>query len=69
MKPFIVKKRCAADPRICPPLMECPRQAFSFVADDDEPLGGRMEIDPGRCDGCGKCAEICCGKCIEMRPN
>jgi Pyruvate/2-oxoacid:ferredoxin oxidoreductase delta subunit len=30
-------------------------------------LGGRIEFDEALCDGCGKCADGCCGHCIEMR--
>lgn len=67
MRPFIAKERCAADPGICPPMKECPMGAFSYIEDDNEPIGGRIEIDLDTCDGCGKCVEACCGKCIEMR--
>ena len=67
MKPFIVKEKCAAQPNICPPMSQCSKQAFSFVEDDDEPIGGRIEIDYEKCSGCGECVDICCGHCIEMR--
>jgi len=67
MQPVIIKERCAAQPDICPPMKQCPQQAVYFVEDEDEPIGGRVEIDIDKCDGCGKCAEICCGSCIEMR--
>ena len=67
MKPFIVKERCAAQPNICPPMKDCPQKAFSYVEDEDEPIGGRIEIDLDKCESCGKCVEICCGNCIEMR--
>ncbi len=67
MRPFIMKERCAAQPDICPPMKECPNHAIYFVADEDEPLGGRIEFDEALCDGCGKCADGCCGHCIEMR--
>ena len=66
MKPIIVKERCAAQPQICPPMKECPVQAFSYVEDENEPIGGRIEIDYNICTGCGHCAEVCCGHCIEM---
>jgi formate hydrogenlyase subunit 6/NADH:ubiquinone oxidoreductase subunit I len=69
MKPHIIKERCAADPRICPPMKDCPMQAFSYVEDDAEPIGGRVEIDLEKCSGCGLCADICCGSCIEMNNN
>jgi formate hydrogenlyase subunit 6/NADH:ubiquinone oxidoreductase subunit I len=67
MIPFIVKERCAAQPEICPPMKACPKNAFLYVEDEDEPIGGRIEINLKKCDSCGKCAEICCGHCIEMR--
>ena len=67
MKPFIVKDKCAAQPDICPPMKACPNNAFSYVEDEDEPIGGRIVIDLEKCEGCGKCVEICCGHCIEIR--
>lgn len=67
MFPFIIKERCAAQPGICPPIRTCPQNAFVYVEDEDEPIGGRIEIDLEKCDSCGKCVAICCGHCIEMR--
>ncbi len=67
MKAVIDKQKCASDPRMCKPLKECPAGAFSWVEDDDEPLGSRMEIDEGKCTGCGLCVELCCGNCIEVK--
>lgn len=67
MKPHINKARCAADPRICPPLANCPEKAFSYIEDENEPVGGRMVIDPEKCTGCGQCVGDCCGSCIELR--
>lgn len=67
MKAYLDQSRCMSDDRICKPLRECPTGAISRVEDDDEPLGSRMEIDPEKCSGCGKCVELCCGHCIELR--
>ncbi len=67
MKPFIVKEKCAAQPDICPPMKACKNKAFSYVEDDDEPLGGRIQIDHEKCEECGSCVDLCCGHCIEMR--
>ena len=67
MKPYNVKEKCAAQRDICPSMKACPNNAFSYVGDEDEPIGGRIEINLEKCEGCGKCVEICCGHCIEMR--
>jgi len=67
MKAVIDKQKCASDPRMCKPLKDCPTGAISWVEDDDEPLGSRMEIDESKCSGCGLCVELCCGSCIEVR--
>lgn len=67
MKPYIIKEKCAAQPDICPPMKSCPNHAFSYIEDDNEPIGGRIEIDYEKCEGCGKCAGLCCGHCIDMR--
>lgn len=67
MRPFIIKEKCAAQPDICPPMKECPNHSFSFTEDEDEPIGGRIEIDLEKCEGCGQCVSLCCGSCIAMR--
>lgn len=45
MKAYIDKRKCSSDNRICKLLTECPEKAISWVEDEDEPLGSRMEID------------------------
>ena len=67
MKPYVIKEKCFVQPNICPPIKSCPGGAFSYVEDEDEPIGGRIEIDYEKCDGCGKCVGLCCGDCVEMR--
>lgn len=67
MKAYVGKKKCAAQPSICQPLQKCPAKAIAFIEDEDEPLGGRMEIDEEKCTGCGECVPLCCGNCIELR--
>ncbi len=67
MKPFIIKEKCAAQPNICPPMKSCSNNAFYYVEDEDEPIGGRIEIDYTKCNECGLCVDKCCGNCIEMR--
>ncbi|HNX13602.1 MAG TPA: 4Fe-4S binding protein [Oscillospiraceae bacterium] len=67
MKAVIDKRKCSSDLRMCKPMKECPTGAISWIEDDDEPLGSRMEIDEGKCTGCGLCVELCCGNCIEVK--
>ena len=67
MRAYIHKDKCASDQRICRPLAECPEGAISWVQDDEEPLGSRMEVDGKACVGCGVCVSLCCGDCIELR--
>jgi len=54
MRAYIDKRKCSSDNRICKPLTECPAKAISWIEDDDEPLGSRMEIDGEKCTGCGR---------------
>ena len=67
MKPYLIKRRCPAQATMCRPLQVCPSGAIQYVADEEEPLGGRIEFDHDRCEECGKCVDECCGKAIEMR--
>lgn len=67
MRPYIVKVKCAAQENICPPIKDCPNNAIYYITDDDEPIGGRIEFNYEICGGCGKCVDVCCGNCIEMR--
>ena len=67
MKAYIDKRKCSSDNRICKPLKECLEKAISWIEDEDEPLGSRMEIDADKCTGCGICVPLCCGNCIEIR--
>jgi formate hydrogenlyase subunit 6/NADH:ubiquinone oxidoreductase subunit I len=48
-------------------MKECPEEAITWVEDEDEPLGSRMEIDHDKCSGCGKCVDLCCGNCIVLK--
>lgn len=67
MKVYIIKKRCAAQPDICLPLKKRPVKAFTYIEDEDEPLGGRVELNTDKCTGCEECVGLCCGNSIEMR--
>ena len=64
MLPVVAKEKCAAQPEICPSMKICKTKAMNFVADENEPLGGRIEIDYSKCDGCGDCIATCCGTAI-----
>lgn len=57
MRPVILKEKCPAQANICKAIIACPNHAISYVEDDDEPLGGRIEIDHAKCTGCGTCAK------------
>jgi Pyruvate/2-oxoacid:ferredoxin oxidoreductase delta subunit len=67
MKAVIEKKKCPSDPRMCQPLKACPNKAITWVEDEDEPIGSRMEIDASKCNGCGVCVALCCGHCISLQ--
>lgn len=67
MKPFLLKERCPAQSMICTVIKGCEHGAVSYVEDDDEPLGGRIVFDYDKCKECGTCANVCCGKAVEMR--
>ncbi|MDR3645262.1 MAG: hypothetical protein P4M02_09345 [Clostridia bacterium] len=69
MKAVIIKQKCPAQPNICQPMKNCPSSAISYIEDEEEELGGRMEVDAGQCTGCGACVPLCCGDCIEMRES
>jgi Pyruvate/2-oxoacid:ferredoxin oxidoreductase delta subunit len=69
MKPVIIKEKCAAQPQICPSMKACKPDAMKFVEDENEPLGGRIEIDYAICDGCGDCIGTCCGTAISFVAN
>jgi len=67
MKAYIIREKCLSESNICPPMKNCPNKCFSYIEDEEEPLGGRIEIDFEKCVGCGKCVTDCCGDCIELR--
>ena len=60
----IIKEKCPAQKEICQPLLQCPRQAITYVEDFNEMMGGRMEIENTKCDGCAICVDLCCGQAI-----
>jgi len=66
MLPFINKRRCPAQDKLCKAIPACPKGAIRYVEDAAEPLGGKIVIIEARCDGCGVCVTECCGSAIEM---
>jgi len=67
MKAFIDKRKCPADNRFCKPVTECPEKAITWIEDENEPFGARMEVDAEKCTGCGICAPLCCADSIELK--
>lgn len=67
MKPYINDKKCIVDPKICTVIKACTQEAITYIEDEKEPLGGKIIIDYSKCNGCGICADICCGSAIEIR--
>ena len=67
MKPYLIAKKCPVQPDMCLAIKACTTGAIYYVADQSEPLGGKILFDHEHCDGCGQCAEKCCGHAIEMK--
>jgi ferredoxin len=67
MKPYLLSRRCPVDKDMCKAIPVCSAGAITYVADEKEPLGGKILFDHDKCDGCGKCVEACCGHAIEMK--
>jgi ferredoxin len=67
MKPYLIPRRCPVAKDLCKAIPACPVGAITYVADASEPLGGKILFDHDKCDGCGKCADACCGRAIEMK--
>ena len=51
---------------LCKAIKVCATGAIYYVEDENEPLGGRILFDYGKCDECGQCAVECCGHAIEI---
>ena len=60
------ERRCPVQRAVCTVIPACPLGAVSYVEDEAAPLGGRIVFDYDKCDGCGQCATVCCGKAVEM---
>ena len=51
---------------MCKAIEACAQGAILYIEDEKAPLGGRIEFNHEKCDGCGLCATACCGNAIEM---
>jgi formate hydrogenlyase subunit 6/NADH:ubiquinone oxidoreductase subunit I len=66
MKPVINRRKCPVQKDLCKAIQACATGAIYYVEDEDEPLGGRIEINDALCNACGLCVSACCGRAIEM---
>ena len=66
MKPRLIPRRCPVQQDLCKAIKVCATGAIYYVEDENEPLGGRILFDYGKCDECGQCAVECCGHAIEI---
>ena len=66
MKARIDNRKCYSDNRLCKPITQCPEKAISWIEDENEPLGSRVEINAEKCTGCCICVPLCCGDCIDL---
>ena len=67
MKAVVDKRKCPADNRFCKPVTECPTSAITWIKDENEPWGARMEVDEEKCAGCGICVPLCCAEAIGIK--
>jgi NAD-dependent dihydropyrimidine dehydrogenase PreA subunit len=67
MQPYLDERKCPAQQQMCQVTSACDQNAVSYIADDQAALGGRIEFDLEKCDGCGACVPACCGGAISMR--
>ena len=67
--PFLIldERNCPAQPKICPAIPACPENAIRYLPDPASRLGGRIEFDLDKCNGCEACVTACCGQAITMR--
>lgn len=66
MTAVVLKRKCPAQAQLCKAIPACPTQAISYQEDEKEPLGGRILVDPEKCDDCGICVLACCGQAMEL---
>ena len=66
MKPRLIPRLCPVQRDLCKAIKACATGAIYHVEDENEPLGGKILFDYGKCDTCGLCVTECCGHAIEM---
>jgi NAD-dependent dihydropyrimidine dehydrogenase PreA subunit len=66
MKPIITKRKCPAQEKFCKIIAACPNTAIFYMADENEPLGGRIVINLEKCNNCGACVTACCGQAVTI---
>jgi Pyruvate/2-oxoacid:ferredoxin oxidoreductase delta subunit len=59
--------KCIVDMNLCTVINQCKQNAIGYMKDENEPFGGRIIFDYSKCNECGTCATLCCGKAIEMK--
>jgi len=67
MRAYVNKRKCISDSSHCKPIAECPEKAITWIEDETEALGSRIEIDEDKCTGCGTCVSLCSGNAIEVK--
>ncbi len=67
MTAVVIIRKCPAQDELCKAIPACPTQAISYQADENEPMGGKILVDPEKCDDCGACVQACCGQAMEIR--
>ena len=66
MPPVINTRKCPAQPALCKPIQLCPTKALYYIADENEPLSGKIILDEQKCTDCGICVQECFGSALTM---
>lgn len=61
MKPYLIKEKCVMMPEECPVIKQCEQKAVSYDKQNESFI-----FDLEKCNGCGKCVDICCSAAIKM---
>jgi Fe-S-cluster-containing hydrogenase component 2 len=66
MTAVVLKRKCPAQNDLCQAIPACPNDAIYYLADENEPLGGKILVDSEKCNDCGACVQACCGQAMEI---